>query len=176
MYYHGTCPPYILFHLILFYSGISGKSNGFSKKPAYRPSYGSLGELRFLTGPSVPVVALTSSASKETREMIVKDLCTCMTDSAFQLVVDPNKKNIKYWVFETVGGRCNICGDFDWLVNRIKKKGKEPPRMLIFFRVIDHISDVFEHLVTSLGQHAYVDFKSDGPNDDMNRLFDMYHL
>ena len=48
--------------------------------------------------------------------------------------------------------------------------------MLIFFRKIDHISDVFEHLATSLGEKAYINFTPDGPNDDRNRLFDMYHL
>ena len=48
--------------------------------------------------------------------------------------------------------------------------------MIIFFRKIDHISDVYEHLETSLGSLAYVDYRQGGPNDDSNRLFDMYHL
>ena len=136
--------------------------------------YGCLGELRSLAGPNVPVVALTATASLETRKMIMKDLC--MADKSFQLVVDPNKTNIKYWVFETGRGREDICDDFDWLVDLIKRKGKETPRMLVFFRKIDHISDVFEHLATSLGEQAYVNFTPEGPNDDRNRLFDMYHL
>ena len=136
--------------------------------------YGCLGELRSLTGPNVPVVALTATASLETRKMIMKDLC--MTDSAYQLVVDPNKMNIKYWVVETGRGRDDICEDFDWLVDLIRRKGKDTPRMLVFFRKIDHISDVFEHLATSLGEQAYVNFTPSGPNDDRNRLFDMYHL
>ena len=63
--------------------------------------------------------------------MIMKDLC--MTDSAYQLVVDPNKMNIKYWVLETGRGRDDICEDFDWLVDLIRGKGKDTPRMLVFF-------------------------------------------
>ena len=56
-----------------------------------------------------------------------------MSKSAFQLVVDPNKRNTKYWVFETGCGREDICDDFDWLVNLIRKKEKDTPRMLVFF-------------------------------------------
>ena len=92
-------------------------------------------------GPTVPVAALTATASTETWKMIIKELC--MTDSTFQLVVDPNKRNIKYRVFETRRGRDDICDDFDWLVSLIRKKGKDIPRMLVFFRKIDSISDVF---------------------------------
>ena len=85
--------------------------------------------------------------------------------------------NIKSWVIETGRGRDDICEDFDWLVDLIRRKGKDTPGMLVcFFRKIDHISDVFERLTTSLGEQAYVNFTPDGPNDDRNRLFGMYHL
>ncbi len=40
------------------------------------------------------------------------------------------------------------------------------PRMIIFFRQIKHISEVYEHLETSLGTDAYVNFNPAGPNDD----------
>ena len=43
-----------------------------------------------------------------------------------------------------------------------------------FFRKIDHIADVFEHLETSLGEQCY--YSKNGTNDDRNRLFDMYLL
>ena len=90
--------------------------------------------------------------------------------------MDPNKANIKYWVVDTNYSRADIANDFDWLVELLKDKGKDVPRMIIFFRKIDHISDVYEHLETSLGPSAYVDYRQGGPNDDRNRLFDMYHL
>ena len=99
-----------------------------------------------------------------------------MTESTFKVVVNPNKENIKYCVIDTFHSRADICNDFDWLVKLLKEKGKDTPRMIIFFRKIDHISDVYEHLETSLGCLAYVNYRSDGPNDDRNRLFDMYHL
>ena len=67
----------------------------------------------------MPVVALTATASKETRSLIMKDLC--MNEQTFQLVVDPNKENIKYWVFDTSYSRADICNDFDWLVELLRE-------------------------------------------------------
>ena len=130
-------------------SSFSGKSDPLTKQAAYRPYYGQLGELRSLAGPLVPVVALTATASKETRDLIMKDLC--MTESTFKVVVNPNKENIKSCVIDTFHSRADICNDFDWLVKLLKEKGKDTPRMIIFYRKIDHISDVYEHLETSLG-------------------------
>ncbi|XP_048238710.1 ATP-dependent DNA helicase Q-like 3 [Haliotis rufescens] len=37
------------------------------------------------------------------------------------------------------------------------------------------IGDLYQYLMYSLRQKAYVDFKPEGPNDDRNRLFDMFH-
>ena len=152
------------------FSIFSGKASK-SKKTAYRPCYGRLGELRSLAGPAVPVVALTATATKETRQTIIKDLCM---DNCFEILVDPNKKNIKYWVQEVTDD--NISRNFEWLVTLLRTRGRTTPRMIIFFRQIKHISEVYEHLETSLGNAAYVDFNHSGPNDDRNRLFDMFHL
>ena len=98
--------------------------------------------------------------------MILKDLG--MTDQVFKLVVNPNKENIKYWMIETKRGRGDIERDFDWLVDLIRREGIKTPRMIIFFRKIDHIGTVFEHLDDSLGEAAFI------PNSD-NRIFEMYH-
>lgn len=156
-----------LLRTLYFFSGKTSKS----KQTAYRPCYGRLGELRSLAGSAVPVVALTATATKDTRQTIIKDLCM---DNCFELLVDPNKTNIKYWVQEIVDD--NICRNFDWLVTLLRSRGINTPRMIIFFRQIKHISEVYEHLETSLGQDAYVNFNPRGPNDDRNRLFDMFHL
>ena len=98
--------------------------------------------------------------------MILKDLG--MTDQVFKLVVNPNKENIKYWMIETKRGRGDIERDFDWLVDLIRREGIKTPRMIIFFRKIDHIGTVFEHLDDSLGEAAFI------PKSD-NRIFEMYH-
>ena len=140
------------------------------KKPAFRPHYNQLGELRSLVGPHVPVIALTATATQKTKETILKTLC--MKDCE-EIIVTPNKTNIKFWVYEM---KSTTSENFDWLVSLLEKKAERTPRMLIFFRQIKHIAEVYEHLETTLGEKAYVDFKEGGPNDDRNRLFAMFHL
>lgn len=154
--------------LVAFYSG---KPDTVKKKAAYRPSYGKLGELRSLAGPHVPIVALTATASLDTRNMILNDLCM---KNSYQLVIDPDKRNIKYCVVHAKSD--DICHNFEWLINLLRTHGPSMPRMIIFFRQIKHISEVYEHLETSLGTDAYVNFNPAGPNDDRNRLFDMFHM
>ena len=132
--------------------------------------YGCLGEIRSLVGPKIPVVALTATASTRVADIILKDLC--MTETVFKLTVNPNKENIKYWVFETSRGRGDIGKDFDWLTDMLRREGIKMPRMIIFFRKIDHIADVFEHLETSLGDATFVL----NSNNERQRIFEMYHL
>jgi superfamily II DNA helicase RecQ len=48
--------------------------------------------------------------------------------------------------------------------------------MLVFFRQIKYMAELYEVLETSLGERAYVNYDESGNNDDRNRLFDMYHM
>jgi ATP-dependent DNA helicase RecQ len=152
----------------------SGKAGPGKNALAYRPMYGALGELRSLAGPKIPVIALTATASNHVRNMIKNDLC--MNENIFELAINPNKTNIKFWAIETKRSRGDITKDFDWLVDLIRKEGVNTPRMIIFFRKIDHIADVYEHLETSLGKRGYLNYEQNKINDDRNRLFDMFHL
>ena len=153
-----------MFDFIFIYSG---KTSEKTKTPAYRPYYGCLGEVRSLAGPKIPVVALTATASSNVTGIILKDLC--MTEQVFKLVVDPNKENIKYWMLETTRTRGDIGKDFDWLVDLLRREGTDTPRIIVFFRKIDHIADVFEHLETSLGEAAFAKHSNE-------RIFEMFHL
>ncbi|XP_063417276.1 uncharacterized protein LOC134699791 [Mytilus trossulus] len=65
------------------------------KKLAYRPCYGRLDEIRSLVGGHVPVVALTATATEETKAVIKKQLCM---DNCSEIMVNPDKKNVTYWV------------------------------------------------------------------------------
>ena len=44
----------------------SGQKSATTKRPAFRPFYVKLAELRSLAGPDTPVIALTATASVET--------------------------------------------------------------------------------------------------------------
>ncbi|XP_071117606.1 uncharacterized protein [Haliotis cracherodii] len=139
-----------------------GMSSDKNKAP-FRPAYGQLGELRSLT--TVPVIALTATACTKTREIIKEKLCMQKCE---EVIVSPNKCNIKYWMHET---KHNLTEDFAWLADLLQNT----PRMIIFFRSTRQIGDLYQYLMYSLRQKAYVDFKPEGPNDDRNRLFDMFH-
>ncbi|XP_062571099.1 uncharacterized protein LOC134233124 [Saccostrea cucullata] len=141
------------------------------KKPAYRPFYGKLGEIRSLTGENVPVIALTATATIETKEHIYKGLSMKKVE---EIIVSPNKLNITYWCIKLQ--HSSIRKNFKSLAEELKANKENTTRMIIFFRQIKHISEVYEHLEESLGKASYVNYQEDGPNDDRNRLFDMYHL
>ena len=76
-----------------------------------------------------------------------------MRKETFKLVVDPNK-NSKYCMLETMRARDDIGKGFDWLVDLLRKEFTATSRMIIFFRKIDHIADVYEHLET-LGEAVF---------------------
>ena len=114
-------------------------------------------------------MALTATATQKTKEAILKTLCMKECE---EIIVTPNKKNIKFWVYEM---KSTTSENFNWLVNLLKY-GEKTPRMLIFFRQIKHIAEVYEHLETTLCEKAYCDYTPDGQNDDRNRFFAMFHL
>ena len=138
---------------------------------AYRPCYGKLGELRSLIGKNIPVIAMTATGTLDTKDIILKDLCM---QNCCEVVLNPDKTNITYWVHSLEND--DVSTNFQWLVDILQTMKPETPRMLIFFRQIKHISEVYEHLETELGKSAYIDYKEECPNDDLNRPFDMFHL
>ena len=142
-----------------------------TRRAAFRPAYGKLGEIRSLAGPDVPVVALTATASFDTIGIIKKDLCF---DNCCEIIVSPNKLNIKYDVIDLKSD--DVRENFEWLIQLLNKHGVNAPRMIIFFRKVEHMSVTFKHVVNSLGRNAYLDYQEDGKNDDRNRLIDMFHM
>ena len=97
----------IKFHHFLF----SGRGDKKRRQPAYRPCYGQLGEMRSLVDGTVPVVALTATATKGTREIIMTDLCL---KSCIQIILNPGKANVKYSVENC---RKGVTENFKWLIS-----------------------------------------------------------
>ncbi|XP_053387237.1 uncharacterized protein LOC128551014 [Mercenaria mercenaria] len=149
------------------------KKFGTAKKketPVYRPAYSQLGELRSLVQKHVPVIALTATADEATRNLIIKSLCM---SNPQQILITPEKKNVKYSV-ET--GSKDTCSNFKWLRDLLDKYGENCPRIIVFFRQIKHISEVFEYLQTSLGEKQYSKDENNSMNGYWNRTFAMFHL
>ena len=78
------------------------------KVKAYRLCYGQLRELRSLVKRKIPVIALTATATQQTREGIIKDLSM---NACTQIIVDPNEINVKYSV---ENGAKEICDNFNY--------------------------------------------------------------
>ena len=161
-----TCIPFI-------YSGKSEgkrKTSSLSGSP-FRPQYGELGQLRSLIARSIPVVALTATATEETRNIILKDLCM---KNAEQIIINPNKPNVKYSV--EVTNEKDVCNNFRWLLDILSSEGVACPRIIIFFRQIKYIAEVFGHLQANLKEKQYAENQTTcSGNGYWNRLFGMFH-
>ena len=88
--------------------------------------------------------------------------------------MSPNKLNIKYDVFDIISD--DTRANFKWLIHLLEKHGVNTPRMIIFFRKVEHMSVVYKHVINTLGPKAYINYQNDGANDDRNRLIDMFHM
>ena len=149
----------------------SGKPCPLTKQRAFRPAYGKLGEIRSLASPNIPVIALTATASFDTMEIIKKDLCF---SDCLEIIVSPNKLNIRYDIIDIKND--DVRENFEWLIQLLEKHGINTPRMIIFFRKVDHMSIVYKHVINCLGKMAYHNYQENGRNDDRNRLIDMFHM
>ncbi|XP_071089393.1 recQ-like DNA helicase Blm [Haliotis cracherodii] len=102
-------------HCIAKFGKCNTSVKNIRNEKAFRPAYGTLGELRALA-PGIPVIALTATATKSTRDVIINEMCMSGCE---QILLSPNKENIKYWQISTSG---NIRQDFSCKTNREVKK------------------------------------------------------
>ena len=94
---------------------------------AFRSSYGRLSELRSLLPSSVPMVALTATATFDVRVEITTSLG--MMDAAF-IIESPEKTNIRYSVVKMKERDPAI--QFSWLIKELQTKEHETERVIIF--------------------------------------------
>ena len=153
-------------YLILCFSG---KDDPSKKEKAFRKEYGHLGEVRSLCRGGVPVLALTATASLHTQRIIFDELnmqdCCVVKET-------PNKPNVRYSILKVED---DLYANFKWLIQELEVKGSGADRYLVFCKKGTHVSDLYNLFKTSLGSRGYEPFNPEGPNDDRNRLFAMYH-
>lgn len=109
----------------------------------FRSHYSRLSELRSLLHSYTPMVALTATATNDTRSYILENLSLI---SPKCLIETPERENIKYSVIDI---KENMTEDFlNPLVNDIKEMGYLAKRVLIFCRTMKDVNlvyDVFEN-------------------------------
>ena len=83
----------------------------------FRKSYGEIGTIHSCLGPDVPCLALTATATRQTR----LDICNILGMNNCKMVVkDANKPNVRYSVLKVSD---NFRKTFQWLVDEIACHG-----------------------------------------------------
>ena len=129
-----------------------------------------MAELRSLLHRDVPFVALTATATEETKKTIIKDLCM---QHCVQIIGDPNKLNIRYAVVDI--DHANLYETFKPIIDDIDERQLSATKAMVFCRRKEDMKELFELFCQSLGPKAYARPKGNEPLDDRTRLFAMYH-
>ncbi|XP_078364092.1 uncharacterized protein LOC144648389 [Oculina patagonica] len=130
----------------------TGKRKTKSTKPVevFRGAYGRLAILRSMCKDGTPVLALTGTADEETETTVIKELA--MKDP-IHLFVSPNRSNLRFSINKV--SRTALLRELDWLVELIKKNGKDTPKTIVFCDTMYSMASVFNYLMMSLGEHAF---------------------
>ncbi|XP_044170887.1 ATP-dependent DNA helicase RecQ-like, partial [Acropora millepora] len=140
---------------------------GSSKKNPFRKWCGAVGEIRSLLPQGVPMLALTATASADTRKKIIDMLSL---HKSVQIVVSPNRDNIKLYLQKVTN---EISDNFMWLVHELEQKLIECPKLLIYVRDYQRCSEIYHLFMQSLGAKAY--YPPCATKTSENRMVAMYH-
>ena len=113
----------------------------------FRKEFSHLGDVRSLIPDTVRVMALTATATRSTRQAVVKVLKMV---SPVVVSVSPNKPNIKYVVKSNANS--SLEETFAPLVEEFRQKRKGMDRTIIFCRTYDQCSRIYMFLAHRLGR------------------------
>ena len=130
---------------------------------AFRECYAHLHELRSLA-PEVPIIALTATATKLTKNTILNVL---LMDNPYEIKESPNKLNLTY-IVEYMHKDTDLEFYFGWLVDELKTKHVSCERTIIYCQTIKQCGVVYGTIKGMLGHHMYAGNKE-------NVLVEMLH-
>ncbi|XP_071484695.1 ATP-dependent helicase wrn-1-like [Diadema antillarum] len=147
-----------------------GNSSADSK--AFRGAYGKLGEIRVRMKASIPTVAMTATATCDTRKRIADSLGL----RNFVLVKEsPEKLNIKHTVYHTKSR--DVDDMFNWLVQELRDGGGDTTRTIIYCQSRKVVTEIYESFITQLPQshrkHVSM-FHSTTPKDIQQYIIDSF--
>lgn len=135
-----------------------------NKMAAFRESYSKLYELRSLA-PNVPVVALTATATKLTRDTILSLL---NMGNAVEIRESPNKLNVAY-VVQYIDKDTELEFYFGWLTDELKQNQEKTERTIIYCQTIRQCGMLYAAIKGLLGKHMFIGDHSE------NVLVEMMH-
>ena len=127
--------------MFIFHRGSSS-----NQTQIFRSCYGRLAELCALMSRKVLIVALTATATSDTMQFIIENLCMYNLKI---FIATPERTNIKYTVI-------NIASrdPFDLLypiVQNLTEKGYEADKVLLFCRIVRHV--LFQNRLNSCSSY-----------------------
>ena len=160
---HVTLNSLIFFH---FYNNRGYGSGGQNSRKASRKWYACIGEIRSILQSGTPTMALTATAVKRTKEIIIKSLAM---RNPVTITVSPNKVSVKYSVW-MMDKNIPVALYFKLLTDELKAKGISTPRVIIYCQTIKQCHVLYSILLEEIGQWAYPD-----KTDCRKRLVEMLH-
>ena len=111
-----------------------------------------LHELRFLL-PEIPFIALTATATSDTRVAIFESL---LFSDPHMVIESPNKDNISY-VVHYMKKNSSLSDYFRWIADEVIEHGIGATRTIIYCQTIKQCAVVYTTLKMLLGEHIYED-------------------
>lgn len=135
----------------------------------FRPAYGKLDVLSSFF-PNIPHLALTATATKATKSLIIDSLKLC---DPVTIIANPDRKNIFYECkVRPSSGEDKLNAVLAPLANELKEKNINMPLTLVYGS-LGTCSDAFLFFSQSLGKDQY--YPAGANHVSKNRLFAQYH-
>jgi ATP-dependent DNA helicase RecQ len=113
------------------------------------------------------MVSMTATATKQIMKEIIK---VCGMREVAHISESPNRTNVTYAVYATpILHHSDV---FEWLIEDLRKKGKECEKVLIFCCRIEDCVNLYYSFATSLGDASYASKREHSLH---KALYGMYH-
>ena len=151
---------------ISFYAFYRGTSKS-KEAMAFRRWFYKLSELRSLVQNKIPFMAVTATASTQTKETITSVL---RFGNFVEVSQSPNKPNICYSI-QTMDKRTPLLQYFQWILNELTEKKGGTERTIIYCQTIKQCSTLYSLFMQEMGDSIF----ANDSKDPRKRLIEMLH-
>ena len=139
---------------ISFYAFYRGTSKS-KEAMAFRRWFYKLSELRSLVQNKIPFMAVTATASRQTKETITSVL---RFGNFVEVSQSPNKPNICYSI-QTMDKRTPLLQYFQWILNELTEKKGGTERTIIYCQTIKQCSTLYSLFMQEMGDSIFANLK-----------------
>ena len=136
------------------------------KQQAFRACFSRLGELRSLAPSETPFMALTATATSQTRQKILEGLS--LKDNLKCIIASPNRPNIYLYAAKV---NKELFKTFGWLIEKLKEEKQSCPRTLVYCKTTKECGQLFSFFKNQLKEDVYINSEQ----DSRNMVIGMFH-